>query len=107
MGITAAVRGAIESLRAAFISGRISERSMERSEERLVTFGDSSRWAEPVRRPAAKSAGTRQNIRREEFAAAFEHISAQFPGESRSVRRTMARARAKRQFRFDRGLAVA
>jgi hypothetical protein len=64
-------------------------------------------WAEPVQRPAAKSAGTRQNIRHDEFVAAFERISAQFPGESRQVRRTMARERAKRKFRLDRGLAVA
>lgn len=98
MGITAAVRGAIAKLREAFTAGRISERSMKRSEERLVQFGMPATWAEPVQRPAAKSVGTRQNLRREAFQYHFERLSAMYPGEPRSVRRQMARNRSKLNF---------
>lgn len=41
-------------------------------------------------RPAARSAGTRQNLRREGFAIQFAKMTASFPGESRKVRRKMA-----------------
>jgi len=52
------------------------------------------------RRPAAPSAGTRQNVRRELFAKAFFKISHQYWREPRAARRKMARAHAKAQWKL-------
>lgn len=52
-----------------------------------------------VKRPAAPSAGTRQNVRRELFAKAFFKISHRYWREPRAARRKMARAQAKYQWK--------
>lgn len=42
-------------------------------------------------RPAAPNSGSRQNMRREAFEAQLAKVTAQFQGESRRARRTIAR----------------
>lgn len=96
MGITSAVSKAVDKLREAFLAGRISEKKFRRREEAMVAWGNKA-WAEPVKRPAAPSAGTRQNRRYEAFRAALAMVNARHGVESRRARRKIARAMAKRR----------
>lgn len=56
-----------------------------------------SQWAALPKRKAAKSAGTRQNRRRDKFKAMFDVVSKAYPGEPRAARRRMALAISKRR----------
>jgi len=51
------------------------------------------------KRPAAKSAGTRQNIRRDLFRTACRMVNQKFWRELRAARRRIARAQAKAQWK--------
>lgn len=52
-----------------------------------------------LKRPAAPSSGTRQNVRRELFAKAFFKLSRQYWREPRAARRKIARAQAKNHWK--------
>jgi hypothetical protein len=52
------------------------------------------------KRPAAPSAGTRQNIRRDLFRTALRMVNQKFWREPRAARRKIARAHAKAQWKL-------
>jgi hypothetical protein len=56
-----------------------------------------------MRRKAAPSSGTRQNERWEWFRQACKTVTEKYPGESRAVRRRMARAMGNRIWRKEHG----
>lgn len=105
----AGLSGAREALNRAFVAGDVPERTMKKvaSHAEMAKLSGNRPWRGVLRRKAAPSSGTRQNERREWFRQACKTISEKYPGESRAVRRRMARAMGNRIWRKEHGLREA